>query len=118
MQAPVEKEGKVGQGRPKSGQKVKALPPREIMEPKVNYLDDFVAHHLRYELSLTQLVSEKRITRRQIMEHLMLQNYWGNIGASEVNTMPYFESVEAAWMQRTILEIWENAHHDFFEKGE
>ena len=60
-------------------------------------------HHLRYELSLTPLVGSRQIKRRQIMEHLMLLNYWGSIGGANINTITYFESVQAAWMQRTML---------------
>jgi len=39
-----------------------------------------MTHHLKYELSLTKFVSKKRIIRRQILEHMILQSYWGNVG--------------------------------------
>ena len=58
----------------------KHLLPRENLDNKINYQDDFLSHHLRYELSLTKLTSMKRIRRRQIFEHLWLQIYWGNMG--------------------------------------
>lgn len=60
------------------------------MEAQLNMNDDFLTHHLKYELSLTKHVSKSRILRRQILEHIMLQNYWGNCGAPGINIMAYF----------------------------
>jgi hypothetical protein len=68
--------------------------------------DDFVTHHLKYELTLSKFSSKSRIKRRQILEHIILQNSWGNIGGKGINTMAYFESAQSAWMQRTFLDIW------------
>lgn len=79
--------------------------------------DDFVTHHLKYELSLSKFSSKSRIKRRQILEHIILQNYWGNIGGKGINSMAYFESAQSAWMQRTFLDIWEVAHDEFFNQG-
>jgi hypothetical protein len=52
--------------------------------------DDFITHHLKYELTLCKYTSASRIQKRQIVEHIMLQNYWGNIGGKGVNIMAYF----------------------------
>jgi len=35
--------------------------------------DDFVTHHLKHELSLTKYVNTKRIHRRQLAEHILIQ---------------------------------------------
>lgn len=92
------------------------MAPREKLENKANLNDDFLTHHLKYELSLSNLVTTKRIQRRQILEHIILQNYWGNVGGKGVNIMAYFETAQSSWMQRTFLEIWEVAHDEFFNQ--
>lgn len=96
--------------------KKKPVVPREKLENKANLNDDFLTHHLKYELSLSSLVTTKRIQKRQILEHIILQNYWGNVGGKGVNIMAYFETAQSAWMQRTFLEIWEVAHDEFFNQ--
>ena len=79
--------------------------------------DDFLTHHLKYELTLSKHVTKSRIKRRQALEHVILQQYWGNIGGKGINTNSYFESAQSAWMQRTFLDIWEIAHDEFFNQG-
>jgi len=63
---------------------------------------------------MCKLTTKTRIKRRQVLEHILLQNYWGNVGGESFNAISYFESLQSAWMQRTILDIWEVAHNDFF----
>lgn len=53
--------------------KKKRTDPREYLEPQANVKDDFLTHHLKYELSLSRYVTKKRIKRRQILEHIILQ---------------------------------------------
>jgi hypothetical protein len=79
--------------------------------------EDFLAHHLRYELTMTKLTSMRRIRRRQLLEHLELQVYWGQIGAIkefEMNIESYNKSLMSSWIQRTFLDIMDIAHKDMF----
>jgi len=110
--------GKVGAASGPTGLPVKKkkAEPREYLEPHANFKDDFITHHLKYELSLCRYVTAKRIKRRQILEHITLQKDWGNIGGKDINILAYFETANSAWMQRTFLDIWEDAHNDFFNK--
>ena len=61
-------------------QKSKPKQSREIMDRRLNKKDDFLTHHLKYELSLTKLVNTQRIARRQLVEHFYLQDQWNNVG--------------------------------------
>ncbi len=49
------------------------------MEYKADLNEDFLTHHLKYELSLVPFASTRRIRARQIAEHIMLQPLLGNI---------------------------------------
>jgi hypothetical protein len=97
------------------------IEPREFLEGSANYREDFLTHHLKYELTLTKLTSMKRIQKRQIVEHLYLQSLWGNIGGNavlQVNCQSLQESMLSAWIQRTFMDIWEHAHHNLFTEHE
>jgi hypothetical protein len=66
---------------------------------------------------MTKLTSMKRIRRRQLLEHLELQMYWGNIGGIkefDINIQSYNESLISSWIQRTFLDIMKIAHKDLF----
>lgn len=72
--------------------------------------EDFLMHHLRCELSLSKLTSTNSIRKRQILEHFTLQELWGS--GYKASTIREF-SIKA-WMQRTMLDIFEIAHREFF----
>jgi hypothetical protein len=77
QQVQVQRETK--DAKPVSGPK-KKREPREVLAYSVDFSDDFLNHHLKYELSMSKLTSKSRIKRRQILEHILLQKYWGNVG--------------------------------------
>ena len=96
--------------------KRRVVEPRQLLEPEAKFDEDFLTHHLKHQLSLSRYVNKQRIKRRQILEHITLQKDWGNIGGKDINILAYFETANSAWMQRTFLDIWEDAHNDFFNK--
>lgn len=75
-----------------AAKKKKAQAPREVLETHAVMDDDFITHHLKYEQTLSKHSTASRIQKRQIMEHIILQNSWGNIGGKGINILAYFET--------------------------
>jgi hypothetical protein len=70
---------------------------------------------------LSQLTSQQRIRRRQIIEHLWIQRKGKNIreyNFFKSSEQAFLESLMYAWNQRTFIDIWKQTHENFFVKEE
>lgn len=85
------------------------------MSGTVNMKENFLAHHLRNEQTLSVYVRADRIRRRQIMEHCFIDEnshkYYGS--TASMTTQLVFKS----WLQRTFFDCLDEAEIEFFKEG-